>query len=251
LAADDAFQAGLYGKTYYGPGYIGAALAYTEHWIKTDRFVFAGDELTASFEAQSYGGRLESGYRYAVAPAFGVTPYGAVQTQWFHTPAYSEADPTGGGFGLSYNSMTANDTRSELGARFDEASLLGTMPLVLRGRVAWAQRLGRKSGVERGVPNAAGRQLHRQRRGCAEELGARLCRRRTAPHYHPELDRDCEIRRRVRGAIADLRRHRHAAIYRGERPARSPFCRGAPVRSCAGFQPPATTVSPRAPATGG
>jgi hypothetical protein len=28
----------------------------------------------------------------------GVTPYAALQTQWFHTPSYSETDLTGGGF---------------------------------------------------------------------------------------------------------------------------------------------------------
>jgi outer membrane autotransporter protein len=89
-------------------------------------------------QPEGYGGRLEAGYRYAMAPTFGVTPFGAVQAQWFHTPTYSEANPTGGGFGLTYNSMTANDTRSELGARFDEGSMLGTIPLILRGRVAWA-----------------------------------------------------------------------------------------------------------------
>ena len=44
----------------------------------------------------------------------------ALQVQDFHTPAYSESDPTGGGFGLSYNAMNATDVRTELGARFDD-----------------------------------------------------------------------------------------------------------------------------------
>ena len=68
----------------------------------------------------------------------GGTPYGAVQVQTFHTPSYSETDLTGGGFGLAYNAMNATDTRSELGARFDDATVLGVMPLVLRARTAWA-----------------------------------------------------------------------------------------------------------------
>jgi len=34
--------------------------------------------------------------------------------------------------------MTANDTRSELGARFDDLTALSGMPLILRTRVAWA-----------------------------------------------------------------------------------------------------------------
>ena len=99
------------------------------------------DQLTASFNAQSYGGRLEAGYRYGMPirdVSLGVTPYAALQSQSFHTPRYSETDLTGGGFGLSYNAMNATDTRSELGARFDDLTMLGTMPLTLRARVAWA-----------------------------------------------------------------------------------------------------------------
>ena len=65
-------------------------------------------------------GGVEAGYRYAALPTIGVTPYAALQAQIFHTPSYSETDLTGGGFGLTYNAMTATDTRSELGARFDD-----------------------------------------------------------------------------------------------------------------------------------
>src|SRR5262249_48183744 len=41
----DAFQAGLYGASRWGPTYLAAALAYTNHWMSTDRFAFAGDHL--------------------------------------------------------------------------------------------------------------------------------------------------------------------------------------------------------------
>ena len=44
----------------------------------------------------------------------------------------------GGGFGLASNAMSASDTRSELGTRFDSLALVDQMPLILRGRVAWA-----------------------------------------------------------------------------------------------------------------
>ena len=40
--------------------------------------------------------------RAGVLPTLGVTPYAALQAQVFHTPAYSESDVSGGGFGLSY-----------------------------------------------------------------------------------------------------------------------------------------------------
>ena len=134
----DAFQAGVYGTQYFGPAYVAADFAFANHWMTTSRTAFAGDQLTANFNAQSYGGRLETGYRYALPALFTVTPYGAVQVQNFHTPQYSETDLTGGGFGLNFNAMSATDTRSELGARFDEPTTLNGMPLTLRARLAWA-----------------------------------------------------------------------------------------------------------------
>ena len=134
----DAFQAGVYGATRSGPAYLAAAFAFANHWMSTDRFAFAGDHLTGSFNAQSYGGRVESGYRFATIYG-GVTPYAAIQAQSFHTPGYSETDTNGGGFALAYNSRTGNDTRSELGARFDRVLALYTNAVLsLRGRVAWA-----------------------------------------------------------------------------------------------------------------
>jgi autotransporter-associated beta strand protein/T5SS/PEP-CTERM-associated repeat protein len=134
----DAFQAGLYGTTRWGAAYVAAALAFTDHWMSTDRFAFAGDHLSASFNAQSFGGRVESGYRIATIYG-GLTPYAAIQAQTFRTPTYSEADLTAGGFALGYNSRSASDTRSELGGRFDRLLLLNPeAALTLRARVAWA-----------------------------------------------------------------------------------------------------------------
>jgi uncharacterized protein with beta-barrel porin domain len=135
----DAFQVGVYGINWFGPAYLAGALSFSNHWFTTNRSVL-GDQLTATFLGQSYGARIEGGYRYAVLSAFGVTPYGAVQFQDFHTPVYSESqsDLTSGGFGLSYNAMNATDVRTELGSRFDAPTLVYGKPLVLYGRVAWA-----------------------------------------------------------------------------------------------------------------
>ena len=133
----DAFQAGGYGMHWFGPGYVAGAVAFSNHWFTTNRFAL-GDQLTAKFAGQSYGGRIEGGYRYAVLPAFSVTPYAALQAQSFHTPGYSETDLTGGGLGLAFAGMNATDVRSELGARFDAPSLLYGKPLLLFGRLAWA-----------------------------------------------------------------------------------------------------------------
>jgi outer membrane autotransporter protein len=134
----DAFQAGVYGTARSGPAYLAAAFAFTNHWMSTDRFAFAGDHLTASFNAQSFGGRVEGGYRFMTYYG-GITPYAAIQSQTFHTPGYTETDLTGGGFALGFNSRNATDTRSELGGRFDRLLLLNPeAALTLRARVAWA-----------------------------------------------------------------------------------------------------------------
>ncbi|PJG52832.1 autotransporter outer membrane beta-barrel domain-containing protein [Bradyrhizobium forestalis] len=134
----DAFQGGVYAAVRSGPAYVAASLAAANHWMSTDRFAAFGDHLTASFNAQSYGGRIEGGYR-VVTPLVAITPYAALQAQSFRTPAYSETDLTGGGFGLAYNARSATDTRGEVGARFDRAMLVapGTA-LTLRGRLAFA-----------------------------------------------------------------------------------------------------------------
>jgi autotransporter-associated beta strand protein len=134
----DAFQAGIYGATRSGPGYLAASAAYTNHWMSTDRFAVAGDHLTADFVAQNYGARVEGGYRFGSA-FIGVTPYAAAQVQSLRLPGYSETDANGVGFALSYQGRTATDTRSELGARFDQVIAVGPAAvLTLRSRLAWA-----------------------------------------------------------------------------------------------------------------
>ncbi len=136
----DAFQAGLYGKSNFGPAYVSGALAFANHWFTTNRIAL-GDQLTANFTGQSYAARGEAGYRYGLpitGVIAGITPYAALQVQGFHTPGSSETDLSGGGFGLNYAATNATDTRSELGARFDNLQIVAGMPLVLRGRLAWA-----------------------------------------------------------------------------------------------------------------
>ena len=105
--------------------------------MSTDRFA-VNDHLTANFNAQSYGGRIESGYRFGT-PYGGITPYAAIQVQSFHTPGYTETDAIANGFALTFNGRDATDTRTELGTRFDRVlALYSNAVLALRGRVAWA-----------------------------------------------------------------------------------------------------------------
>jgi uncharacterized protein with beta-barrel porin domain len=135
----DDFLAGAYGITRLGPWYLGGAVDFGNHWMSTSRSAL-GEQFTASFTAQSYGARVEGGYRYVTMVdniPVGVTPYGALRVLTFDSPSYSETNPTGG-FGLSYGSMNATDTQSELGARFDSPTTFDNMPLELRGRLAWA-----------------------------------------------------------------------------------------------------------------
>jgi hypothetical protein len=133
----DALQVGAYGINWFGPAYIAGAFSFTNNWFTTSRSAL-GDQLNANFSGQTYGARAEGGYRFAVLPTLGVTPYGAVQFQDFFSPAYSESDVTGGGFGLSYASNNATDVRTELGSRFDAPTIVYGKPVILYGRLAWA-----------------------------------------------------------------------------------------------------------------
>ena len=136
-------QAGVYGSTRFGNGYLSAAAAYGRHDISTERnvaFTSIFDRLTADYGADSFGGRIEGGYRFAATENFGITPYAAVQAQRFQAPNYGEIDRTGIlAFALNYTGQSWNDTRTELGARADYRVMMdhGTL-LTLRGRAAWA-----------------------------------------------------------------------------------------------------------------
>jgi autotransporter-associated beta strand protein len=131
----DALQAGFYAATRSGPVYLATALGYTAHWMSTDRTAPFGDHLTAKFNAQSFGARLEGGYRYDT-PLGALMPYLAAQGQAFRTPNYSE---TGGAFVLAYDARNATAFRGEFGTRFDQLVALDAgVSLALRGRLAWA-----------------------------------------------------------------------------------------------------------------
>jgi subtilase-type serine protease len=133
----DVFQAGLYGSQLFGPAY----LAFANYWTATSRSVVVAsiDTLTASFNAQSWAGRAEAGYKLAWAPV-NLTPYAAVQAQSFHTPDFSEGSLSGSTlYALSYASHTGSVTRAELGSWLSNNYLLaGDAVAVLFGRAAWA-----------------------------------------------------------------------------------------------------------------
>jgi outer membrane autotransporter protein len=139
----DTFLAGIRGFTQSGPAYVSGSLTYASSWMSTSRTIAVAstDMLSASFNAQSFGGRLEGGYLIPSALAFSVTPYAAVQAQSFSSPGYSESGALGAPdpFALAYASQTATMVRTELGGRFerDVAQADGSR-LDLFGRAAWA-----------------------------------------------------------------------------------------------------------------
>jgi uncharacterized protein with beta-barrel porin domain len=139
----DLFQAGAFVKHTVGQAYISGALAYGWQDVTTDRTVtVAGiDRLRAEFNANTFSGRVEGGYRF-VSPwvgGVGITPYAAGQFTTFDLPAYAESALVGSNtFALSYGSQTVTDSRSELGVRTDKSYAIQDAILTLRGRFAWA-----------------------------------------------------------------------------------------------------------------
>ena len=176
-----------------------------------------------NFQGQSYAARLEGGYRFVVPvyrSAVGVTPYAALQVQDFQTPAYSETDLTGGGFGLSYTAMSATDTGARLGARFDDLTALGAMPLILRARLAWAHDWVSNPALNASFESLPGTSFTVNRRADPARLGAHL--RGRAIVHHAELVVPRQIRRRIRRRLADLRRLAERCAIRGESGERRP-----------------------------
>lgn len=136
----DTFTGALYARHVIGPAYVYAAIAYAWQDASTNRTVtIAGtDALHASFHPQAVTARLEDGWRIAW-PAYSVTPYAALQSTTFFVPAYGEIATSGSNqFGLNYDARTATATRTELGARWDNAVSVGSGLLTVKARTAWA-----------------------------------------------------------------------------------------------------------------
>ena len=136
----DVAQFGGYFSSRWKSLYVSGAAAVATHRASTERTLnIAGiDRLTAGFNATSFGGRLEGGYRVGNT-AFGVTPYAAVQVTSINTPSYSEVAAAGlNQFALSYQAQSTTDTRTELGTWADTRHQFGNGALLtLRGRAAW------------------------------------------------------------------------------------------------------------------
>ena len=104
----------------------------------------------AQFNANSFSGRVEAGYRF-VSPwigGIGITPYAAGQFTTFDLPAYAEQVVSGANtFALAYAAKSVTATRSELGLRADKSFAMQDAILTLRGRAAWAHDFNPDSAV--------------------------------------------------------------------------------------------------------
>jgi outer membrane autotransporter protein len=135
---DDVFQLGVYGMRSWGNVYVGAAAAVGWHGMSTDRNApVGGGKLSADFDALTFGGRVEVGYRTRFGD-IGVTPYAALQALYVDLPAYGET-PGGNPFALTFAARTATSVRTELGAWFERVlTPVQDGILVGRARAAWA-----------------------------------------------------------------------------------------------------------------
>jgi outer membrane autotransporter protein len=135
--SSEMFQAGIYGRHHFGPGYIAGALAYAWQDVTTDRVALL-NSYRANFDANALSGRLEAGRRYGFGTA-GLTPYAAGQFTTFFLPDYAEQVVAGTNvFALSYAEKDVTASRSELGLRADTSFAAQDAVVTLRGRAAWA-----------------------------------------------------------------------------------------------------------------
>lgn len=145
----DLFQAGIYGRHNIGNAYITGAFAYGWQSIDTERTVsfYETDQLNGSYRANSWSGRLETGYRFD-APWFGITPYVAGQFVTFDLPSYSENAYAGSDtYALNYSSQRETMGRSELGISLDKSIALSDGVFTMRGRIAWARNFNNDRNV--------------------------------------------------------------------------------------------------------
>jgi uncharacterized protein with beta-barrel porin domain len=136
----DLFQASVYARQRWGAAYLMGAFGYGWQDVSTSRTItVAGtDTLEADFNANTFAGRVEGGWRFGSVWT-GMTPYAALQIISIDLPGYSEYAASGAGtFAVAYSGRTDTQTRSELGARFDHAVPVQDALVTLRGRAAWA-----------------------------------------------------------------------------------------------------------------
>jgi autotransporter-associated beta strand protein len=139
------FNAGLYAGQNFGNAYVSGALAYGWHNVRTTRAV-PGDILTGRFNAHSFSGRIEAGYRVETAFAT-FTPYAGVQATSYTLPAYTETSAAGGAFAVAHGRQSELFARTELGLRAEHVIPTASAAIKLSSRVAWAYNAANERSV--------------------------------------------------------------------------------------------------------
>ena len=121
--------------------YLVGALGYGWHNISTIRFVpgFSSIDLTAHYQAQDVGGRLEGGYSFAPDDSDVLSPYAALVGDAFHQPAYQEKGQSI--FAAAFSPRTLGITHMELGGRYAGLFRLGGGSLSIDAMAAWEYEL--------------------------------------------------------------------------------------------------------------
>lgn len=154
----DNFHLGAYGSLRYGPAYLSAAMAYGRHWVSTSRTVVVPGfaSLEGDYDANSFGGRIEAGYRYGQG-SFGITPYAALQASVVRLPGYTENATAGdNAFALQYGRQSDSLYRTELGSWVDHSRVIPGGVMTLRARAAWAHDEGADRALTGGFPYLPG-----------------------------------------------------------------------------------------------
>lgn len=139
-ANSDLFQLGVYGTTHFEQAYISGAFACTHADTSATRSVNVagiGETFTSKPHSDLVAGRIEIGRRFAFGFE-GLTPYAALTLQNASTDAFAEtSSPAAPAFALSYGSSSDGSVRTELGTRFDFATIEG---VTWSGRAAWVHQ---------------------------------------------------------------------------------------------------------------
>ena len=144
----DAFQVGAY-ATMFGPAYVAAAIAFANHWMTTSRSrtrrpahrEFRRAELRRAARSRlSLRGAADVG-RHALRRAAGAGLSHAELQRDRSRPAAAS--------GCLQRHEGDRRTATELGARFDDPTIVDGMPLILRARARLGARLGEQSGAQR------------------------------------------------------------------------------------------------------
>ncbi|MDJ0931073.1 autotransporter outer membrane beta-barrel domain-containing protein [Breoghania sp.] len=147
------FQLGAYGHHRSGPLYLylsaGVAGAYQD--LSTDR-TYSTASLKGHLNGYNVGARIEADLLLPADRTI-FMPYGAVQTQWLHTPAYTEGGPAL--LAMSFDEGDTIASRTELGLWVNQIFTLDSgKPFALFGRVGWAHNFNDSLNIDAAMISA-------------------------------------------------------------------------------------------------